>query len=143
MQPQKVSTHVSPPRLRRLTWVDIFAISEFNFLHIKGAFYLKQLTITRRQILDWSTLKQSADDTSEFDVNSRKFSKLVEKTVGKREIVHYEQFLLFPQCFQKACFPGASEGVILWEWVNAAAKSNSPCQPTKTAQADMGCYFCY
>ena len=23
----------------------------------------------------------------------------------------YEQFLLFPQCFQKACFPGASKGV--------------------------------
>ena len=29
----------------------------------------------------------------------------------------YEQFLLFPQCFQKACFPGASKGVIVWEWV--------------------------
>ena len=28
----------------------------------------------------------------------------------------YEQFLLFPQCFQKACFPGASKGVIVWEW---------------------------
>ena len=35
----------------------------------------------------------------------------------KGEIAHYEQFLLFPQCFQKACFPGASEGVIVWEWV--------------------------
>ena len=21
-------------------------------------------------------------------------------------------------CFQKACFPGASKGVIVWEWVN-------------------------
>ena len=29
----------------------------------------------------------------------------------------YEQFLLFPQCFQKVCFPGASKGVIVWEWV--------------------------
>ena len=36
--------------------------------------------------------------------------------MGKGEIAHYEQFLLFPQCFQKACFPGASEGVIVWEW---------------------------
>ena len=34
----------------------------------------------------------------------------------KGEIAHYEQFLLFPQCFQKACFPGASKGVV-WEWV--------------------------
>ena len=37
--------------------------------------------------------------------------KLVENTVGKGEITHYEQFLLFPQCFQNACFPGASKGV--------------------------------
>ena len=42
---------------------------------------------------------------------------MVEKTVGKGEIARYEQFLLFPQCFQKACFPGASKGVIVWEWV--------------------------
>ena len=66
------------------------------------------------KILDWSKLKQSADDNFEFDV---KFSKLVENTVGKREIARYEQFLLFPLCFQKACFPGASNGVIVWEWV--------------------------
>ena len=38
--------------------------------------------------------------------------------MGKGEIAHYEQFLLFPQCFQKACFQGASKGVIVWEWVN-------------------------
>ena len=70
------------------------------------------------KILDWSKLKQSADDNFEFNVNSRKFSKLVENTVGKGEIARYEQFLLFPQCFQKACFPGASKGVNVWEWVN-------------------------
>ena len=38
--------------------------------------------------------------------------------MGKGEIARYEQFLLFPQCFQKACFPGASKGDILWEWVD-------------------------
>ena len=31
----------------------------------------------------------------------RKLSIRVENTEGKREIAHYEQFLLFPQCFQK------------------------------------------
>ena len=36
----------------------------------------------------------------------------------KGEIARYEQFLLFPQCFQKACFPGVSKGVVVWEWVN-------------------------
>ena len=30
-----------------------------------------------------------------------KLSKRVENAVGKGEIAHYEQFLLFPQCSQK------------------------------------------
>ena len=30
-----------------------------------------------------------------------KFFKLVDNIVGKGEIARYEQFLLFPQCFQK------------------------------------------
>ena len=64
------------------------------------------------KILDWSKFKQFADDNFKFDENSRKFSKRVENTVGK--IACYEQFLLFPQCFQKACFPGVSKGVIVW-----------------------------
>ena len=68
-------------------------------------------------ILDWSKLKQFGDGKFKFDGNSRNFSKQVENTVGKGEIARYEQFLLFPQCFQKACFPGASKGVIVWEWV--------------------------
>ena len=62
-------------------------------------------------------MKQFADDSFKFDENSRKFFERVENTVGKGEIAHYEQFLLFPLCFQKACFPGASKGVIVWEWV--------------------------
>ena len=69
------------------------------------------------KILDRSKLKQSADDNFKFDENSRKFSKRVENTVGKEEIACYKQFLLFPQCFQKACFPEVSKGVIVWEWV--------------------------
>ena len=78
----------------------------------------KQFRYIRRQILDWSKLKQSADNNYEFDENIRKFSKWVENTVGKGEIARHELFLLFPQCFQKACFPGASKGVIVWETIN-------------------------
>ena len=63
-------------------------------------------------------LKESADDNFRFEENGRKLSKRVENTVGKGEIACYEQFLLFPQCFQKACFPGVSKGVIVWDWVN-------------------------
>ena len=75
------------------------------------------IPITRRQILDSSKLKEFADDNFKFDKNGRKLSKQVENTVGKGEVARYEQFLLFPQCFQKACFSGASNGVIVWEWV--------------------------
>ena len=71
-----------------------------------------------REILDSSKLKELADDNFKFDESGRKLSEWVENSVGKEEIAHYEQFLLFPQCFQKACFPGASKGVIVWEWVN-------------------------
>ena len=73
--------------------------------------------ITRRQILDSSKLKAFADDNFNCDENGRKLSKRVENTVWKGEIARYEQFLLFPQCFQTTCFPGASKGVIEWEWV--------------------------
>ena len=43
--------------------------------------------------------------------------------MGKGEIACYEQFLLFPQCIQKAYFPGASKGVIVWEWVKQTIPS--------------------
>ena len=56
------------------------------------------------KILDWSKLKQSEDNNFEFDVNSNKFSKLVENTVGKGEIACYKKFLL-PQCFHKGLLP--------------------------------------
>ena len=46
-------------------------------------------------------MKELADDNSEFNENGRKYSKRVELTVGKGEIALCEQFLLFPQCFQK------------------------------------------
>ena len=59
--------------------------------------------IPKGQILDCSKLKELADDSFKFDENGRQFSKRVENTVGKGEIACYEQFLLFPQCFQKAC----------------------------------------
>ena len=57
------------------------------------------LTITRRQILDSSKLKEFAGDNFKFDENGRKLTKRLENTVGKGEIAHYEQFLLIPQCF--------------------------------------------
>ena len=76
-------------------------------------------------MLDSSKLKEFAYDNFTFGENFIKLSKWVENTEGKGEIAHHEQFFLFPQCFQKACFPGASKGVIVWEWVNYTTKVKS------------------
>ena len=54
-------------------------------------------------ILDSSKLKELADDNFKFHENGRKFSKQVENSVRKGEIARYQQFLLFPKCFQKTC----------------------------------------
>ena len=88
----------------------VFYIPLYSYIYIF-------LTLTRRSILDTSKLNEFADDNFKFHENGRKLSKRVENTVGKGEIARYEQFLLFPQCFQKTCFLGASKGVIVWEWV--------------------------
>ena len=66
---------------------------------------------------DSSKQKDVADNNFKFYENGRKLSKQVENTVGKGQIARFEQFLIFAQCFQKACFPEASKGVIVWEWV--------------------------
>ena len=87
---------------------------------MKGA-----LTHYKTKNLDSSKMKEFADDNFKFDENGSKLSKRVENTVGKGEIACYEQFLLFPQCFQKACFLGASKGVIAWEWVKDQIQSKS------------------
>ena len=97
-------------------------MSNFIFFHnvFHAIFILKSFNpLLDDKILDWSKLKEFADDNFKFDENSRKFFKQVENTVGKGESARYEHFLLFPQCFQKACFPGSSKGVIVWEWVNS------------------------
>ena len=93
----------------------VYQITNFRFFQTQIC-TVKPVLETRRQILDSSKLKEFADDNFKFDENGRVI-QMVENTVGKGEIARYEQFLLFPQCFQKACFPGASKGVIVWEWV--------------------------
>ena len=81
---------------------------------------LTHYQMTKSRLVQIETVCRPLD--FEFDANTGKFSSWVENTVGKGEIARYEQFLLFPQCFQKACFPGASKGVIVWEWVKTENK---------------------
>ena len=74
--------------------------------------------LPKRQLLDSSKMKEFADDNFELDKNGRKFSKRVENTVGKGEIARYEQFLLFPQCLQKACSADTLKPGLVLERVN-------------------------
>ena len=72
------------------------------------------------KILDWSKLKAFADDNLNVAKMMISLYDRVEKIVGKGENAGYQHFLLFPQCFQKASFPEASKGVIVWEWVKVS-----------------------
>ena len=62
-------------------------------------------------------LKEFADDKFYFYENGRKFFKWVKNTLGKAEIARNEQFLLFPQCFQKTCTAGTFYPGLVWEGV--------------------------
>ena len=66
-------------------------------------------------MLDSSKLKEFADNNIKFDENCRKFFKWVENKVGNGEISHYEQFLLFPQCFQKTCTATRKNQGLFWK----------------------------
>ena len=46
------------------------------------------------------------------------FLNRVENIVAKREIAHYEQFIVLPQCFQKSSAAEVLESVSMWEMVN-------------------------
>ena len=100
---------------------DTTDLTEFNpeFLQSWKKIHLKNITGKKRKcccnehclpflkcfypIRNSSKLKDLKDNNFQLDENGRKFSKRVENTVGKGEIACYEQFLLFPQCFQKIC----------------------------------------
>ena len=57
--------------------------------------------LAKRQILNSSKLKELAGDNFNCNKRGKMFSRWVENIVGKGEIARNEQFLLFPQCFQK------------------------------------------
>ena len=69
--------------------------------------------------MDSLKLKEFADDSFKFDENYGNFSKRLENTVGKGEIARYEQFLLFPLCFQTTCIEDTYQQGFVWERVNS------------------------
>ena len=72
----------------------------------------------KRQILESSKLKDLADHNFNFDESDRKFSKWEENAVVKGEIARYDQFLLFPQCFEKTYNTDTENPEYVWERVN-------------------------
>ena len=76
-----------------LGWFKKCVISELWSLNI----------FPKRPIIDSSKLKDVAGNNFNFGENDREFFMGEENTVGKGETAQYEQFLLFPQCFQKTC----------------------------------------
>ena len=55
--------------------------------------------VCRRQFLNF--IKMSGSSLNRLKTLWEKEKLLTENAVGKGEIAHYEQFLLFPQCFQR------------------------------------------
>ena len=53
----------------------------------------------KQQVLDFSKLREFADDYFEFNEIEKKFFKPVENTGGKGAIARYEQSLIFPPVF--------------------------------------------
>ena len=122
LNPEK--TTVTAPKDSKLYNTVLFSIDCYlhkvvNLVDVRNHILQEDITmiilqpITRQQILASSKLIEFADDNFKFDENGRKLSKQVENTVGKGEIAHYKQFLLFPQCFQKVSFLGAAKCVIV------------------------------
>ena len=79
-------------------------------------------TLTHYQTTNFRLFQTERVCRKQFQIR-RKYLKVIQTggKLGKGEIARYGQFLLFPQCFQKACFPGASKGVIVWEWVKPSS----------------------
>ena len=65
----------------------------------------------------------------------KQFTDWIEKIVGKEEIARYEQFLLFPQCFQKLTVVKMSiyglEGYLQKDKIIDCNQSSKPLQATK------------
>ena len=62
--------------------------------------------------LDWSKLKQNADDI--LKCIEKLVPHMVENIVRKGEVACYKQFLLFSQCFPQLYVFSASKCGILW-----------------------------
>ena len=87
----------------------------FYWVNTDNWHFVPELTLCQTTNYRSSKLKEFADDNFKFDENGEIFSKGLKNTVGKGEIGRYEQFLLFPHCFQKICTADTEKPGLLWE----------------------------
>ena len=80
-----------------------FLLFPQSFQKVSYAGLGKELTLSQTTNFRVLQTKGFADNNFKFDENGRKFTKRSENTVGKGGNAHYEQFLLFPQFFQRTC----------------------------------------
>ena len=68
------------------------------------------------KILDWSKLNAFADNKIKVPILKMMIFVFdrVENIVGKGENACYQHYLLFPQCFQRAFYPGSLKVGIVW-----------------------------
>ena len=95
----------------------LLVLSAFNLEKFTFFPWSKELTLYQTTNFRLFKLKDFADDNFIYYENGRKFFKRIDNTVGKGEIAHYEQFLLFPQCFQKTCTADTKNPWLVWESV--------------------------
>ena len=66
------------------------------------------------KFIDWSKLKDLADNKINATEKLKFLLGRVENIVGKGENAGHQHFLLFLQCFQKASLPGSLKVGIVW-----------------------------
>ena len=71
-------------------------------------------TLPKDKILDESKLKVFADNKIKVAKIKTFVFDRVENTVEKEENVGYQQFLLFPRCFQRTFYSGSLKAWIVW-----------------------------
>ena len=79
-----------------------------------GFNYTLMNSLPNGKFLDCSKLKALAGDKINITQKQKFLLGWVENIVGKGENAGYQQFLLFPQCFQKASFSGLFKVRIVW-----------------------------
>ena len=73
-----------------------------------GSVKIKKINyLPNNKFLDMTKFKAIADDNSNVAKMVISLFDRAENIVGKGENAGYQHFLLFPQCFQKASFPGS------------------------------------